>query len=203
MANINIDTVVHRLDNFVSRSGDARNKLMDINNSYIEGTNQQWNTEYAATQYIDPLCSEFNDFIDQFNKNYQDGVDEFVKGVNLLLKSENNDPIPQKSVQKLRKFKRTWAAQHRIFKIPEDYGQFTSDNLTKGITEFNQILNLMQVDINYAVHNGLDGKYCNKLSESLKKLKESAEKVSEKYSSDAAKAAVEKDEIVRIIQSSS
>lgn len=197
---ISLSTVKAQLSNFVSHSTQCAAAMSTINSNYIEGTNNEWNTPAAAT-YIDGLCSAFNDYISQFNQYYQEGVDNFVDGVNVLARNEDADPVSPQTVEKLTELSKGWAGQPEDFNIPEDFAGFTNSNLTANINKLIENLSSMQNCIDVAVDNGLQGSFCTSLRESLGKLKSSAEEVAREYDGKAAERAVNQDTAIQTIKS--
>ena len=197
---ISLSTVKAELSGFISDSGSCVSTMSTINSAYVDGTQAEWNTP-AAAQYIDSLCSVFNEYIRQFNQYYQQEVDLFVAGVNRLAQNEDADPVPQQSVQQLQSLTKGWAGQPEDFNIPQDFASFTSSNLTTNINELVSHIESMQRHIDVAVENGLDGSFCTQLRGSLETLKNSANDVAREYDAKAAERAVNQDTAISTIKS--
>lgn len=197
---ISLSTVKGELSGFIADSGSCASTMSTINSSYVEGTQAEWNTP-AAAQYIDGLCSAFNDYIRQFNQNYQEGVDSFVEGVNELARNEDADPVPQQSVEQLQSLTKGWAGQPEDFNVPQDFASFTSSNLTANIEKLVSHIESMQRHIDVAVESGLDGSFCTNLRGSLERLKNSANEVAREYDGKAAERAVNQDTAIATIKS--
>lgn len=197
---ISLSTVKAQLSSFIAKTGSAANAMTTINNSYIEGTQNEWNTPFAAS-FIDGLVGTFNDYIQQFNSKYQEGVDEFVSGVNTLAESEDADPVPAQTVQQITELSKSWVGQPEDFNIPDDFGSFTESNLTANIENFTSILDEMQTCIDTAVDSGLSGEFCTGLKQALASLKNSATSVAQQYSKEYAAQAVEEDTSIQSIKS--
>ena len=198
--NIYLSTVKAQLREFVTGSTNCMMDMQKINDNYIAATNDEWNTPSAA-KYIDGLCSALNDYSTQFNEKFQQGVNDFVDGVNALARSQEASPVSYVTVSKIKALTKAWTGQSEDFKVPLDYAAFTNSNLTANINTLVSHVDEMQNAINTAVSSGLDGAYCTKLRESLSKLKESAKEVAEEYSSKAAQAAVDEDTLLSNIKS--
>ena len=197
---IDINEVKKQLDGFVADTSSCADVMRTINNNYIEGTKNVWSST-AAAEYIANLCIAFNDYISQFNTNYQEGVNNFVAGVNALARNEDASPVPECTVERLPELAKTWDGSPDKFNVPDDYAGFTDTNLKNNITNLISHIESMQAHIDAAVNNGLNGSFCTGLRASLESLKNSADEVANEYSSNAAKRAVEQDSAISTIKS--
>ena len=198
--NIDIGTVKSQLNSFVAKTGECVSIMKKINNDYIEATQQEWNTPAAAT-YIDGLCGAFNDYISQFNSKFQEGIDDFVAGVNALTENENAEIVSNVSIELLPELSKSWSGNSTQFNIPENYEGFTNVNLTGNIGELSVTLDGMQDCINTAVQSGLADSFCTNLRSSLEALKASAAEIANEYSGKAAERAVNQDTNISTIKS--
>ena len=198
--NISLTTVKSELDGFVRDTSSCADVMKRINNDYINGTKNEWSSP-AADQYITNLCSAFNDYISQFNRNYQDGVNSFVAGVNELARNEDASPVPECTVEKLSELTKEWQGSAEDFNVPENYESFTETNLVANVKSLISYLGSMQTHISVAVNNGLNGSFCTGLKSSLESLKTSAEEVINEYSGKAAQRAVDQDSSISTIKS--
>lgn len=197
---ISLTTVKNELEGLKSDFSECSAVMRKINSDYVQATNNEWNTPSAAS-YIDSLCNSFNDYIDQFNSKYQEGLDDFVKGVNVLAQNEGATSVQSQVLNPIAKLSKDWTGQSEDFNIPEDFAGFTNTHLTANVNELVSHLESMQSHISVAVENGLAGQFCTLLRDSLNSLKNSAKDVAVEYSGDAAKAAVEQDSSVSTIKS--
>ena len=197
---IDITEVKEQLKGFVEDTSACADVMRTINANYIEGTKNVWSS-MAAAEYITNLCIAFNDYISQFNTNYQEGVNNFVAGVNALARNEDASPVPECTVEKLPELAKTWEGDLEKFNVPDDYAGFTETNLKDNIEKFKSHIDSMQAHIKAAVENGLNGSFCTGLRASLESLKNSADEVVSEYSRNAAKRAVEQDSAISTIKS--
>lgn len=198
--NISLSTVKAQLSNFVEECTECATTMKLIDAVYVDATSSEWNTP-AAGQYIDGLCSAFNNFSSQFNSKYDQGLQSFVDGVNVLAKHEEANLVSKPALTTLPQLAKNWTPQSEDFNVPQDYASFTSSHLTVNIDRLIEHVESMQGCIDTAVENGLDASFCTTLRTELNALKKSAQEVAKEYDGKAAQAAVEQDTAVSTIQS--
>ena len=189
---VNIDTVVKQMNNISDKTKECDRLVRQIYTFYVDGMYSEWNTK-AAADYIDSLCNAINDFSSQFNTKMQAGIFDFHQGVNRLLSEEKIPIIQSVTFYRITHIQRDWNPQETQFNLPEDFVKFTKDNFRPAIEGLNQALEDIKSYMNTAVRLGLNDSFCTRLRSALIELVNSARNVAEKFSTNAASAAANRD----------
>lgn len=172
-----------------------------IQTDYLDGTQAEWNTP-SAKQYVTGVSGSLNDFINQFNTKFKEGFKSFIDGVNQLSASQNAEKLQEIELAHISNTEVSWQEQSTDFNVPQDYASFTDSHLVKGgIDQIKQEINSIKNAINTAQEQGLDNAFCSQIRDALGKLSDSANEVIESYGKDAAKAAVDEDQLLSQMRS--